>query len=62
MIIYFLPSKPLRYARLEKADILDMVVKHLKDIKKRRQAMVSAMEPILFRSFKMGNKHHSNFC
>lgn len=31
-----------------------MVVKHLKDIKKRRQAMVAAMEPILFRSFKMG--------
>lgn len=45
---------PLRYARLEKADILEMVVKHLKDIKKRRQAMVAAMEPILFRSFKMG--------
>jgi hypothetical protein len=33
---------------------LEMVVKHLKDIKKRRQAMVAAMEPILFRSFKMG--------
>lgn len=31
-----------------------MVVKHLKDIKKRRQAMISAMEPVLFRSFKMG--------
>lgn len=31
-----------------------MVVKHLKDIKKRRQAMVVAMEPILFRNFKMG--------
>lgn len=31
-----------------------MVVKHLKDIKKRRQAMIAAMEPILFRSFKMG--------
>lgn len=39
---------------MEKADILEMVVKHLKDIKKRRQAMVAAMEPILFRSFKMG--------
>lgn len=31
-----------------------MVVKHLKDIKKRRQAMIAAMEPVLFRSFKMG--------
>lgn len=47
-------SQPLRYARLEKADILEMVVKHLKDVKKRRQAMIAAMEPILFRSFKMG--------
>ncbi|CRK86506.1 CLUMA_CG000336, isoform A [Clunio marinus] len=47
-------TMPLRYARLEKADILEMVVKHLKDIKKRRQAMITAMEPILFRSFKMG--------
>lgn len=54
MKIYFLFLQPLRYARLEKADILEMVVKHLKDIKKRRQAMVAAMEPILFRSFKMG--------
>lgn len=53
MEIYF-HFQPLRYARLEKADILEMVVKHLKDIKKRRQAMVAAMEPILFRSFKMG--------
>lgn len=44
----------MRYARLEKADILEMVVKHLKEIKKRRQVMVAAMEPILFRSFKMG--------
>lgn len=48
------PFQPLRYARLEKADILEMVVKHLKDMKKRRQAVVNAMEPILFRSFKMG--------
>lgn len=31
-----------------------MVVKHLKDIKKRRQAMIAAMEPVLYRSFKMG--------
>lgn len=46
--------QPLRYARLEKADILEMVVKHLKDLKKRRQAMAAAMEPTLFRSFKMG--------
>ncbi|KAG5675572.1 hypothetical protein PVAND_005466 [Polypedilum vanderplanki] len=45
---------PLRYARLEKADILEMVVKYLKDLKKRRQAMIAAMEPMLFRSFKMG--------
>ncbi|CAG9797992.1 unnamed protein product [Chironomus riparius] len=45
---------PLRYARLEKADILEMVVKYLKDLKKRRQAMIAAMEPTLFRSFKMG--------
>ncbi|CAO1365456.1 unnamed protein product [Diamesa tonsa] len=45
---------PLRYARLEKADILEMVVKHLKDVKKRRQAMITSMEPVLFRSFKMG--------
>lgn len=49
-----LAKQPLRYARLEKADILEMVVKHLKDMKKRRQAMVAAVEPILFRSFKMG--------
>lgn len=46
--------QPLRYARLEKADILEMVVKYLKDLKKRRQAMIAAMEPHLFRSFKMG--------
>ncbi|CAO1317739.1 unnamed protein product [Diamesa serratosioi] len=45
---------PLRYARLEKADILEMVVKHLKDVKKKRQAMIASMEPVLFRSFKMG--------
>lgn len=51
---FFFLLKPLRYARLEKADILEMVVKHLKEIKKRRQAMVEAMEPILFRSFKLG--------
>lgn len=31
-----------------------MVVKHLKDVKKRRQAMITSMEPVLFRSFKMG--------
>jgi hypothetical protein len=31
-----------------------MVVKYLKDLKKRRQAMIAAMEPTLFRSFKMG--------
>lgn len=31
-----------------------MVVKYLKDLKKRRQAMIAAMEPHLFRSYKMG--------
>jgi hypothetical protein len=31
-----------------------MVVKHLKDLKKKRQAMIAAMEPVLFRSFKLG--------
>jgi hypothetical protein len=31
-----------------------MVVKYLKDLKKRRQAMIAALEPTLFRSFKMG--------
>lgn len=31
-----------------------MVVKHLKDVKKKRQAMITSMEPVLFRSFKMG--------
>lgn len=31
-----------------------MVVKHLKDVKKQRQALVVAMEPILYRNFKMG--------
>ena len=50
----FITQQPLRYARLEKADILEMVVKHLKDIKKRRQAMIAAMEPVLYRNFKMG--------
>lgn len=31
-----------------------MVVKHLKDLKRRKQAMIAAMEPNLFRSFKNG--------
>mgnify|MGYP003454569369 CR=1 FL=1 len=52
LILSFL--QPLRYARLEKADILEMVVKHLKDLKRRKQAMIAAMEPMLYRSFKMG--------
>lgn len=29
-------------------------MKHLKDLKRRKQAMISAMEPMLYRSFKMG--------
>lgn len=51
---HFFHPQPLRYARLEKADILEMVVKYLKDLKKRRQAMIAALEPHLFRSYKMG--------
>jgi hypothetical protein len=31
-----------------------MVVKHLKDLKRRKQAMIAAMEPNLFHSFKNG--------
>lgn len=31
-----------------------MVVKYLKDVKKRRQAMIATMEPFLFGSFKLG--------
>lgn len=31
-----------------------MVVKHLKDLKKKRQAMIATLEPTLFRNFKLG--------
>ncbi|KAI4462357.1 basic helix-loop-helix transcription factor hes-related [Holotrichia oblita] len=46
--------KPARHSKLEKADILEMAVKHLQNVQRQQLAMAIAGDPTVLRRFKTG--------
>lgn len=46
--------QPARHSKLEKADILEMAVKHLQNVQRQQLAMAIATDPSVLRKFKSG--------
>lgn len=46
--------QPARHSKLEKADILEMAVKHLQNVQRQQLAMAIASDPSVLRKFKSG--------
>lgn len=46
--------KPARHSKLEKADILEMAVKHLQNVQRQQLAIAMATDPSVLRKFKSG--------
>ncbi|XP_022190575.2 uncharacterized protein LOC111048901 isoform X2 [Nilaparvata lugens] len=46
--------KPARHSKLEKADILEMTVKHLQDVQKRQLSTAMIADPAVLRKFRGG--------
>lgn len=47
-------SQPARHSKLEKADILEMAVKHLQNVQRQQLAMAIASDPSVLHKFKSG--------
>jgi hairy and enhancer of split, invertebrate len=52
-LIFLLPLQPARHSKLEKADILEMTVKHLQDVQ-RQQIAFATLDPTVMHKFKTG--------
>lgn len=50
----FIKFQPMRHSKLEKADILDLTVKHLQDMERRKLAIAMAVDPSVADKFKNG--------
>lgn len=50
----YLSFQPSRHTKLEKADILEMAVKHLQNVQRQQLAMAMASDPTVLRKFKAG--------
>ncbi|XP_022917687.1 transcription factor HES-1 [Onthophagus taurus] len=54
LILEALKKDPARHSKLEKADILEMAVKHLQNVQRQQLAMAMANDPTVLRKFKTG--------
>lgn len=54
LIFFYIYFQPARHSKLEKADILEMAVKHLQNVQKQQLAMAMASDPTVLQKFKTG--------
>ncbi|XP_035790412.1 protein deadpan-like [Anopheles albimanus] len=54
LLLDAMKKDPVRHSKLEKADILDLTVKHLQDIERRRLSMAMAVDPSVPEKFASG--------
>ncbi|KAK9878644.1 hypothetical protein WA026_023094 [Henosepilachna vigintioctopunctata] len=54
LVLEALNKDPSRHSKLEKADILEMAVKHLQSIQRQQLAIAMATDPTVVRKFKAG--------
>ncbi|CAG9834852.1 unnamed protein product [Diabrotica balteata] len=54
LILEAMNKDPARHTKLEKADILEMAVKHLQNVQRQQLAMAMASDPSVLRKFKTG--------
>ncbi|XP_056639364.1 transcription factor HES-4-B-like [Diorhabda sublineata] len=54
LILEAMNKDPSRHTKLEKADILEMAVKHLQNVQRQQLAMAMASDPTVLRKFKTG--------
>ncbi|CAH0554812.1 unnamed protein product [Brassicogethes aeneus] len=54
LILEAMNKDPARHSKLEKADILEMAVKHLQNTQRQQLAMAMATDPSVLRKFKSG--------
>ncbi|XP_058836133.1 transcription factor HES-4 [Topomyia yanbarensis] len=54
LLLDAMKKDPIRHSKLEKADILDLTVKHLQDLERRKLAIAMAMDPTVVDKFKNG--------
>ncbi|XP_053688284.1 protein deadpan-like [Sabethes cyaneus] len=54
LLLDAMKKDPIRHSKLEKADILDLTVKHLQDIERRKLAIAMAVDPGVVDKFKSG--------
>ncbi|KFB37682.1 AGAP012346-PA-like protein [Anopheles sinensis] len=54
LLLDAMKKDPVRHSKLEKADILDLTVKHLQDIERRRLAVAMAVDPSVPEKFASG--------
>ncbi|KAJ8957773.1 hypothetical protein NQ314_006485 [Rhamnusium bicolor] len=54
LILEALNKDPSRHSKLEKADILEMAVKHLQNVQRQQLALAMATDPSVLRKFKTG--------
>ncbi|CAH1154127.1 unnamed protein product [Phaedon cochleariae] len=54
LILEAMNKDPSRHSKLEKADILEMAVKHLQNVQRQQLALAMATDPSVIRKFKSG--------
>ncbi|XP_062559688.1 protein deadpan-like [Armigeres subalbatus] len=54
LLLDAMKKDPIRHSKLEKADILDLTVKHLQDLERRKLAVAMAVDPTVADKFKSG--------
>ncbi|XP_058463437.1 protein deadpan [Malaya genurostris] len=54
LLLEAMKKDPIRHSKLEKADILDLTVKHLQDLERRKLAIAMAVDPTVADKFKSG--------
>ncbi|RZC41445.1 HLH domain containing protein [Asbolus verrucosus] len=54
LILEAMNKDPARHSKLEKADILEMAVKHLQNVQRQQLALAMATDPSVLRKFKSG--------
>ncbi|XP_019556809.3 transcription factor HES-4 [Aedes albopictus] len=54
LLLDAMKKDPIRHSKLEKADILDLTVKHLQDMERRKLAIAMAVDPTVVDKFKSG--------
>ncbi|KAL9702131.1 hypothetical protein quinque_005649 [Culex quinquefasciatus] len=54
LLLDAMKKDPIRHSKLEKADILDLTVKHLQDMERRKLAVAMAVDPTVVDKFKSG--------